>query len=404
MDIIQYIYSKQRNDYQRDNFDAFLKKIKFSYDIPSIHIAGTNGKGSVAYFLKDIYKENDYKVGLFTSPDDFIEMIKIGDSCIDILYVERLINEYKKFIEKYDLSTFEIITFIAFSYFKDMKVDLAIIECCMGGELDATNIFTPILSIITSISIEHSEFLGLSQSEIALHKAGIIKPYIPVLVGDVKDDALDVIVNKTKIEKSKLIMVDNYHHYIRENNVSSFDYRPYYDLKINSGASYRVYDACLAIEATNILLDRFPLNEEKLKAGLLNSRLKCRFELVHNGQIILDGAHNPHGMNHLRLEIDQNFPSKTIHVVFAAFKDKNVALMLPEIGLIGDINITTFNNKRAKKEDDYFIYLEDYKFFENYQELIINLLETYPEDMILVTGSLAFTYTVRKFLDEKGLL
>ena len=114
MDVIEYIESRKRNDYQRDNFDAFLKKIKFSYDVPSIHIAGTNGKGSVAIFLNDIYIKNNYKVGLFNSPDDFNNMIKVNGEMIDISFVERLINDYKKFIEKYDLSYYEIVTFIAF--------------------------------------------------------------------------------------------------------------------------------------------------------------------------------------------------------------------------------------------------------------------------------------------------
>lgn len=404
MDVIEYIKSRRRNDYQRDNFDAFLKKIKFSYDVPSIHIAGTNGKGSVATFLNDIYIKNNYKVGLFNSPDDFQNMIKVNGDMIDISYVERLINEYKKFIEKFDLSYYEIVTFIAFSYFKDQKVDIAIIECLMGGELDATNIFTPILSIITSIGIEHSEFLGVSLSEIALHKSGIIKEYVPTLVGDVKGDALDVVVNRTKRESSKLYMVDDYHHLKKEGTYSIFDYRPYYQIKIPSLAKYRVYNASLAIEATNILKESFPVEESLLKEGLANSTFKCRFEIVNNGRIILDGAHNPDGMNKLREEIDENFPDKKIHVVFAAFRDKNIALMLPEIGLIGDITITTFDNGRARTKDEYFIYLDDYKYEDNYQELILNLLNEYPEDMVLITGSLTFTLEVRKFLQEKGML
>ena len=404
MNVIESIHSFNRNDYQRDNFDAFLKKIKFSYNVPSIHIAGTNGKGSVATFLKDIYSENGYRVGLFTSPDEFHEMIKINDSSINDEYVERLFNEYKKLFEKYDLSAAEIETFIAFSYFKDNNADLAVIECMMGGEYDATNIFNPILSIITSISIEHSDFLGVSLGEIAMHKCGIIKDSVPVLLGDVEGDALNVAVNKCKEERAKLIMVDQYHHYRREEGCSIFDYRPYYDLKISSLAKYRVYNASIAVEATNILMDKFPVQEDKLKSGLLKSKLKCRFEVVNNGRIILDGAHNPHGINSLRKEMDENLAGKHVHVLFAAFKDKNIALMLPEIGLIGDVTLTTFDNGRARKEEDYFIYLEDYRFVPNYEEEIMRLLEEYPNDILLITGSLTFTYVVRDFLKKKGML
>lgn len=405
MDVMEYILSKQRNDYQKDNFDDFLRKIKFSFNIPAIHITGTNGKGSVSTFLKDIYNCNHYKVGLFTSPDDFFEMIKIGDEPINIAYVESTINEYKKLFDKFDLSTFEIQTFIAFKWFIDQKVDLAIIECGMGGAFDATNIFTPVLSIITSVSIEHSEFLGVSLSEIALHKAGIIKQDIPVLIGNIEGDALTVIVNKTKETNSKLVVVDNYHHLAKENGISTFDYRPYYGLKIKSLAEYRIIAASLAVEATNILAALFPVKEEELKAGLLKSKLKCRFEILNTKPvIILDGAHNPHGINQLRKEMDDNFGGQKTHIVFASFKDKNIALMLPEIGLIGDITLTTFDNRRAREEGDYFLYLEDYKFENDFKSLIDNLITSYPEDNILITGSLTFTYVVRKYLKEKGLV
>lgn len=405
MDVISYILSKNRNDYQRDNFDDFLRKVKFSYTIPSIHITGTNGKGSVATFLKDIYTENHYRVGLFTSPDDFLEMIKIGNECIELSYVEKTVNEYKKLFEKYDLSSFEIQTFIAFKWFMDSKVDLAIIECGMGGELDATNIFTPVLSIITSISIEHSDFLGVSLSEIALHKSGIIKEHIPVLIGELEGDALTVVVNKAKENESKLYTVDHYHHLEVTDNGQTFDYRPYYGLKIASKAEYRVIAASLAIEATNILKEAFPVEENALKSGLLKSKLKCRFEQVGtNPLIILDGAHNPHGINRLRQEIDKLYTGKAIHIVFASFRDKNISLMLPEIGLVGDITLTTFDNGRARSEDEYFLYLEDYKYENDYKSLLDNLIATYPDDVILVTGSLTFTYQVRKYLKEKGLL
>lgn len=404
MDSIAYILSKNRGDYQRDNFDDFLKKVNFSFDIPAIHIAGTNGKGSVATYLKDIYLKNGYKVGLFTSPDDVLSMIKIGDICLDIDYLNSVVEEYKKLFDKYDLSAFEIETFIAFKWFIDNKVDLAIIECGMGGEYDATNVFTPQLSIITSVSIEHSEYLGVSLSEVALHKSGIIKPNVPVLIGDVEGDALNVVVNKAKRMNSKIVMVDKY--IIQEvTDGILFDYRPYHQLKIDSLSHYRLYDACLAIEATNILKNTFPIEENKLKEGLLSSKLKCRFEMINNNPlIVLDGAHNPHGINKLREEVDRNFADKKVHVVFSAFKDKNISLMLPEIGLVGDVYLTTFDNARARKDVDYFLFLEDYKYYANYKELLSNLLLENPDDVILITGSLAFTYEVRKYLKEIGII
>lgn len=400
MNIEEYLAGYQRNDYQRDNFDEFLRKIKFTFSLPAIHISGTNGKGSTAAYLNEIYIENGYKTGIFSTPDDFNETIKVNNLPIENDFAESIINEYEKLFKKYDLSSFEIQTFIAFKYFEKMAVDIAIIECGMGGELDATNIFTPVVSIITSISIEHSMFLGESLSAIAAHKAGIIKANVPVIVGKVSGDALDVVIAKCQYENSKLIVVDQYHNYKRDENGASFDYRPYLGLHIKSKADYSAFDAALAIEATNVLQSSFPLSEDKVKIGLDKMTLKCRFEKISDKPIIiLDGAHNPEAIEALRKECDDNYPGQKMNIVFASFRDKSIANMLPEINLLGDIYLTTFDHPRARQEDDYFIYLSDYKFNSDYKALIKELSE--KEDIILVTGSLAFTYEVRKFLEGK---
>lgn len=405
MNGIEYILSKKRNDYQRENFDDFLAHIQFFFNIPAIHIAGTNGKGSTSTFIKDIYSSNGYKVGLFNSPDKLNEMIRINDTCIDDNYIDKFVNEYKKLFEKYDLSTFEIETFLTLKWFTDQKVDLAVIECGMGGEYDATNVFTPILSIITTISIEHSEFLGQSLSEIALNKAGIIKEDVPTLIGNLAGDALETVVQKCKEENSKLIVLDHYHNVRNNGDSLSFDYRPYHDLSISSLAEYRVIAASLAVEATNLLSESFPVKEDALRDGLLKSKLKCRFELVKGEPfIILDGAHNPEGIEQLRKEMDRSGLTKPVHVVFSAFRDKNIAQMLPEIGLIGKITLTTFDNPRARAEEDYFLYLEDYPFENDFKALLDRMIEEYKEDVILVTGSLTFTFVVREYLKKKGLI
>ena len=400
MDILERISSINRKDYQRDNFDDFLRKVGFNFDVPAIHIAGTNGKGSTASYLNSIYIENGYKTGIFSTPDDFFETIKINNQPIEKSFVERIFEDNEKLFKKFKLSEFEIQTFIALNYFKENAVDIAIIECGMGGELDATNIFIPVLSIITSISIEHSMFLGDSLSSIAAHKAGIIKQGIPVLIGKVEGDALDVVVARAKEERSDLIQVDNYHNYISDAEGANFDYRPYMQLHIPSKARYSAFAASLAIEATNILKDKLPVTEKALKDGLDKMTLKCRFEKVHDRPVvILDGAHNPEAIEQLRKEFDKNYPAQRAKIVFASFTDKSIANMLPEINLIGDIYLTTFDHPRARHEDDYFIYLSDYSFTEDYKELLTKLMT--EDGLILVTGSLAFAYEVRKYL--KGI-
>ena len=405
MSLIQEIASRTREDYQRDNFDAFLKKVGFSYSVPSIHVTGTNGKGSTCNYLSNIYQASGRKVGLFISPMNYSlnDMIKINGKDIPEIEVESIYHQYEKFINKYELSAFEITTFIALTYFQKENVDIAIIEVGMGGEVDATNVFTPVLSIITSISSEHTYALGVSLSEIALHKAGIIKDKTPVLIGDIKGDALDVIISKAKATKSTIYSKNHEFDEHLDNDGYSFGYLPYRNLKIKSFALTGLYDACLAVEATNILQSQFPVTEEAVKKGLYSDPLVGRFE-IHPGNptIIIDGSHNPEAIQKLRANIENLQQNKHIHVVFACFRDKNITMMLPEIALVGELNLTTFNHPRAREESDYFLYLEEYKFYPDHLELIKRLKTEYPDDIILVTGSLAFACLVHKeLLDEK---
>jgi len=399
MSVLEEINRYNRNDYQRDNFDAFLRKIGFKYDIPSVHVSGTNGKGSTCNYINNIYIASGKKVGLFISPcyESMLDMIRVNNEFISISYVENTFKEYKKYFDKFDLSSFEIITFIAFKYFIDQKVDIALIECGMGGEIDATNIFKPILSIITNITSEHTNFLGVSISEIALHKAGIIKNEVPLLIGEIEGDALDVLVNKAKETKSKIYKVDHYHNLNLTNEGYTFEYRPYNEVKIPSKSLSSVLDACLALEAVNILQETYPVDINAVKEGLYKPTLDSRFNIIEGKPtFVIDGAHNPDAIIKLRKDMELVFPSKVVHIVFASFKDKNITVMLPEISLLGELLLTTFAHVRAREESDYFLYLEDYKFHSDHKELIKSLKETYPEDVILITGSLAFANLVKK--------
>ena len=405
MSVLETINSYIRNDYQRDNFDAFLRKVDFKYEIPSIHVTGTNGKGSVCNYLNNIYIKSGRKVGLFVSPcaKDLRDMIKINNEDISLERVEKIFNENKKLFDKFDLSSFEIITYIALSYFQQEKVDIAIIECGMGGEVDATNIFTPVLSIITNVFSEHTAFLGVSISEIALHKAGIIKSGVPVLIGDIQGDALEVIVGRAKELESKIYKVDHFHQDLPSKTGYSFVYRPFGEVKITSLSKSSIEDASIALEAITILKDQFPVTDENVKEGLYCKQLPARFEIFEGKPLmVVDGAHNPDAIIKLRKDIENVMHSAPIHVVFACFKDKNITVMLPEIALLGELSLTTFDHVRARSEEDYFLYLEDYKFYSDHIALIKQLKEQYPDDIILITGSLAFANLVREeILDGK---
>ena len=393
-------------DYQRDNFDSFLRAIKFSYHVPSIHVAGTNGKGSVCTYIANAYIANGYKVGLFKSPFLFEvnEMITINNEPIKDDDFMAIYTKYKKEINKFDLSAFEIQTLVAFLYFEANKCDIAIIECGMGGEIDATNIFTPILSIITTISLEHTDYLGYSISEVALHKAGIIKEDIPVLISDLKDDALTVVSNVAKDNGSKICYLGHYVNLENHNDGFTFDYAEFLNTKIQSRASYSVDDAVMALEAVRVLKEQFPYDVEKVKQGIASVFMPCRLDIVRDNPIvIIDGAHNPEGIEKLCdiHSLARAVNNKKMHVVFACFRDKNLGNMLACLGqYTDDLTITTFDKPRARTEDEYFLFAGDYPFEENAKELIQRKIDEFPDDALLITGSLAFAAYVKKlFID-----
>ena len=394
----QYFNEHNYSTYDRVNFDNFLDEVKFSFNLKAIHITGSNGKGSVANYLYHIYLANGYKVGLFTSPYAYSvnEMISVNEKLISDEDILSIFNEFVGQFEKHHLSSFEMQTFIAYTYFARQNLDLVIIEVGMGGFIDATNIINPLLSIITSVSLEHTSYLGRSISEIAFNKAGIIKEGSLALVSHVDESALYAIKEYAKSLHSKVNLVNDHHNVRVINDGILFDYYPLKDLKINSFALYQVDNASLAVEAIELLQEIIPVEESSIRKGLLTSPLMCRYEFVKKN-VLLDGAHNPEAMEKLVSSLKDE--SRPIHVIFATFKDKNIELMLIQLGQISeDITLTSFPHPRARKEEDYFLYLGDYSFDENYLELIKAKMAEYPDDLILVTGSLAFTYLVKKEL------
>ena len=385
--------------YQRENYDRYLKKEGFVFDIPSIHITGTNGKGSTAKYLYEIYRAQGYKVGLFSSPSTttLFEMIQADGKQISEEEYLSLFSQLEKGFEKCELSTFEMQTILAFTYFKNLNLDLAIIEVGMGGYIDATNIFTPCLSIITSVSLEHTAYLGKSVSEIADNKAGIIKRDVPVLLGKLDDSAMFAIRQKAKQTESNIFVVDDYHNEQVLDHSITFDYRPYKSLVLSTSAIYQIKNASIAVEATKILSHKINVTEEAVRKGLKTDLLTCRFEYVKKN-IMVDGAHNPEAMKALT-ETLSKVEGRKIHVVFAAFRDKNIDQMLIPLGLISDdVVLTTFNHKRARTEEEYFLYLGDYKFVTDYLAYIKELEEKFPDDLVLITGSLYFAGIVREAL------
>lgn len=387
--------------YDRDHWDRFVDKAGLSIDFPYIHITGSNGKGSTANYLAGIYEAAGYKVALFSKPyvHAVNEMMKVGGIEITNEDFARIFETKKNLIEKCGLSAFEIETYIAFTFFNEMKPDIAIIEAGMGGALDATNLYDskPLLSIITSVSLEHTGFLGRSEGEIALSKSGIIKNFSPVLIGKLSEISEEVIRKEASLHKSDFYLVDDYHHENFDGKLFTFSYRPFKDLAINSPSKTLLSDASLAVEATKILQTSLPIDEASLRKGLLVPSLPCRFEII--GNTILDGAHNPEAIESMMSDLSLISQGRTIHALFASYRDKNIAVMLPRIGRdVADITLTSFPSSRARNDEDYFLYLGDFEYIEDYREAYEKLSSSFPEDLILITGSLAFAYLMKDYI------
>lgn len=390
--------------YEREDWDRFVKKIALKIDFPFIHITGSNGKGSTANYLFQIYRAQGYHVALFSKPyyAKVNEMMAVDDKLISDGDFTRIFNLHAKDILDGNLSSFEIETYVAFAYFNERKPDLAIIECGMGGATDSTNLegSLPLLSIITTVSLEHTAFLGRTVSEIALNKAGIVKDKAPVLVGKLEESAENVIRDVAKKKQSDFFLVDDFHNDSYQSPYYRFDYRPYKSLQVLTPAKFQLSNASLAIEATAILQPRFPVNELSIRSGLNTSPLFCRMERHHN--IILDGAHNPEATDALMDSLVPFAAGKPIHVVFACYKDKNIAVELPRLGRDAqDIVLTTFPSPRARNEEDYFLYIGDYPFNGDYRLAIADFMAKYPEDIILITGSLAFAAVARSYIVDE---
>jgi dihydrofolate synthase/folylpolyglutamate synthase len=296
--------------------------------IKTIHVAGTNGKGSTSHMLASVLQEAGYKVGLYTSPHlkDFRERIKINGEMIPKRTVSAFVKKNKPFFEVNQLSFFEMTVGMAFDYFSNSKVDIAVIEVGMGGRLDSTNIITPEVSVITNIGLDHTQFLGTTTTKIAREKAGIIKPDVPVVIGETMNgypagevNTRDVFNEVAKNHNAKIIFAEN------------LDASPYEsDLKGNyQKKNIRTVLATLDI-LRNLDWNISELNIKKgLKQTVSNTGLMGRWQILHQKpMVICDTAHNKEG---LTMVIEQIMAEKfnRLHIVMGFVADKDLNSLLP---------------------------------------------------------------------------
>lgn len=301
----------------------------------TIHIAGTNGKGSCSHSLASILQEAGYKVGLYTSPHlvDFRERIRVNGQCISKERVVKFVEDERKFFEPLHPSFFELTTALAFKYFDEQKVDIAIIEVGLGGRLDCTNIISPILSIITNISFDHTQFLGDTLAKIAAEKAGIIKKGVPVIIGEANEETSPVFQSKANEVNSDIVfaednaivtssspMADGGRRYYLSNNSTlvgelSGDYQ---ERNMNT-----ILCACNILKQMNIIK-----NDDVIAKGLTNicknTGLLGRWQTIQNNPtVVCDTGHNVGGWNYLAPQIKRQQYNQ-LRIVFGMVDDKDI--------------------------------------------------------------------------------
>lgn len=331
--------------------------------LKTIHVAGTNGKGSVCSLLSSVLQEAGYKVGLYTSPHikRFNERIRINGQEISDENVVELANELLPKADAISATYFEVVTALAFMYYNRNNVDCAIIETGMGGRFDSTNVLQPLLSIITSIDVDHQEFLGTSLREIAFEKAGIIKPNIPVIIGEPRIELRTVFQHAADIQQSPVVFLEDILSNVRFNFTSNlsmncqltFKDDTYFSVDSPLVGEHQVRNIAMVVEATKQLQSILPVSKTDITDGIIkvrqNSGLQGRIQLVKsNPPIVMDVGHNVACLTMLTNTLQAAYPEQKWNIVFGVMEDKNYREMLSILAPIcNTMYVGTANNPRA---------------------------------------------------------
>ena len=329
-DTLHWMFS-QLPMYQRQGQSAFRKDLSNTLKLAerlnhperhfkTIHVAGTNGKGSVSHMLASILQEAGYKVGLYTSPHlkDFRERIKINGKVVSKQFVGGFVKRNKLFFEANSLSFFEMTVGMAFEYFSKQKVDIAVIEVGLGGRLDSTNIITPEVSVITNIGLDHTQFLGTTLEAIAYEKGGIIKPNVPVVIGETQKETAPVFIELANKNNAKILFAD-------AEVIETFTS----DLT----GVYQSKNIITVIQAIKELQNKgYNISHQNIKEGLLhvvkNTGLMGRWQtLGTHPKVVCDTGHNRDGLNYVMKQLS-NEVFDALHIVFGVVNDKDLTSII----------------------------------------------------------------------------
>ncbi|MGE7985041.1 bifunctional folylpolyglutamate synthase/dihydrofolate synthase [Lysinibacillus fusiformis] len=385
-----------------------------------IHVAGSNGKGSTVNALREMLQHAGHQVGAFTSPhlERVNERMTINGEPITDEQFLYYFNKLAKIIEEQyngDFpSFFEVVTLIMFQFFADQKIDIALIETGLGGRLDATNVVTPLLSIITTISLEHTAFLGDTFAKIASEKAGIIKQGVPVVVGVSNKEALAVIKETANAQQAPCFILGQdftVSDILQSTDVQQFTYENgnivMTDIALKMAGPHQINNASLAITAILALHEEgaITISDPSIRYGLQYAHWAGRFEQWPQ-KIVLDGAHNSEGMAALIQTLKNVFPKSHYRFVYAALADKD---HVNSIALMDDVAtsivFTQINLPNAMPAENLVVLSTNTNksYDEDWLESVQTVLrERAEEDVVVITGSLYFIAGVRQWLQEEG--
>jgi len=331
----------------------------------TIHVAGTNGKGSVSHMLAAIFQEAGYKTGLYTSPHlkDFRERIRINGNMISEEAVVQFVDVFlkKNKVAKIAPSFFELTMSMAFDYFRNEKVDIAIVEVGLGGRLDSTNIIVPEISVITNISFDHVNILGDTLEKIAVEKAGIIKEKVPVVIGETQPETEQVFINTSKSKQSEIFFADQ--DYCIENlsdghfNVRSEKKRSTREIELDLKGIYQQKNLATVLLAVDVLNTKgFDISDETVNSALKNvvrkTGLLGRWQQIgENPKIICDTGHNEGGITYIVKQL-KNEKYEQLHIVFGMVNDKEIDKVLSLLPTTATYYFTRASIERAFDENE----------------------------------------------------
>ncbi len=398
-EILKELASRDRTmfRYERKNYDRYLARSGLAPAFPYVHVAGSNGKGSVSSYIAAGLSELGKRTGLYLSPwlEDPCEGILLDGEPISRSDFDRIFEEELDLYQEFDLSSFEIATSVMFRYFNEKKVDFAVIECGMGGTIDATNIPSgrPSLCVLTSVALEHTRFLGKTIEEIADAKLGILREGVPLVAGPLPQGAMKRALRKAELLGSKVIPAISASNIAISSSGCKFDIGEEAGFSVVRPSFGQVRDFTIAWAAIKELGGSVLVDREAMKKRLRSVALPGRFE--EKGRLIIDGAHNPEAVSLLVRSIEAAFPREKFSVLFLSFRDKEIE---KEKEILKDLAkrfaCASFDHPRSCRPSDYER-LSPERVFPTPEEGISYLL-AFPE-RILVVGSL---YTAMRLSKE----